>query len=136
MTALTADRATPRRHGLNLGLPLAANAVVWQGAMVAVSTTTGYATKGATSTTLRGVGVALQRVDNTGGADGAKSIEVERGCWAFANSTSTDAIGRGDIGQSCYMVDDQTVAKTNGGGTRGVAGVVTDVDAKGVWVTF
>lgn len=137
MTALAADRATPRRAGTNKSLPVAANAVIFQGAIVAVSTTApGYATKGATSTTLRGVGVARNRADNTGGADGAKSVEVETGTWAFANSAAADLITRADIGAACYMVDDQTVAKTNGGGTRSVAGIVSDVDAYGVWVTF
>ena len=32
------------------------------------------------------------------------------------------------------MVDDQTVAKTDGTGTRSAAGVVVNVDALGVWV--
>ena len=35
----------------------------------------------------------------------------------------------------CYVVDDETVAKTNGTNTRSRAGVVVDVDAQGVWVT-
>ena len=40
------------------------------------------------------------------------------------------------MGSDCYIVDDQTVAKTNGGATRCVAGKVWDVDAEGVWVEF
>lgn len=39
-----------------------------------------------------------------------------------------------DIGSDCYIVDDQTVAKTNGTNTRSVAGKIMDVDAQGVWV--
>jgi hypothetical protein len=32
------------------------------------------------------------------------------------------------------VVDDQTVAKTNGSSTRSVAGIVRQVDSDGVWV--
>jgi hypothetical protein len=34
------------------------------------------------------------------------------------------------------VVDDQTVAKTNGSSSRSVAGIIRDVDADGVWVEF
>ena len=49
---------------------------------------------------------------------------------------SADAITLADVGSDCYIVDDQTVAKTNGTNTRSVAGKVFDVDADGVWVDF
>ena len=39
-----------------------------------------------------------------------------------------------DLGKSCYIVDDQTVAKTSGGATRSLAGKVVGVDVDGVWV--
>lgn len=136
MPALTADRATPKRTGHRLSLPVAANAVIWAGALVCVNAS-GFAVKGATSTTLKSAGVAQQRVDNTGGADGAVTIEVDRGdVHLMANSASTDLIGRADIGNTCFIVDDQTVAKTNGTNTRSAAGKVVDVDASGVWVQF
>ena len=54
----------------------------------------------------------------------------------FANSASADLISLADIGADCYIVDDQTVAKTSGTNTRSVAGKVFDVDADGVWVDF
>ena len=54
----------------------------------------------------------------------------------FANSAATDAITLADIGKDCFIVDDQTVAKTDGSGTRSRAGRVFDVDADGVWVEF
>lgn len=47
-----------------------------------------------------------------------------------------DAIALADIGSDCYIVDDQTVAKTSGSATRSVAGKIFDVDAAGVWVNF
>ena len=54
----------------------------------------------------------------------------------FANSAAADAITLADIGADCYIVDDQTVAKTSATNTRSVAGKVFDVDAEGVWVDF
>ena len=53
-----------------------------------------------------------------------------------ANSAAADQITAADIGNDCYGVDDQTVAKTNGANTRSVAGKIYDVDAQGVWVKF
>jgi len=136
MTALTAPRTTNHRVVHERLLPVAANAKIFQGAMVAINAT-GFATKGAVATTLRGIGVAQATVDNTSGIDGALSVPVRRGAWQMLNSASTDQITRADIGANCYIVDDQTVAKTNGGATRSVAGTVADVDASGaVWVEF
>jgi hypothetical protein len=73
-------------------------------------------------------------VDNTGGADGAATVTVRRGIFPFANSANADAISRANIGATVYVVDDQTVALTNGTNTRSAAGRVYDVDADGVWV--
>jgi len=39
-----------------------------------------------------------------------------------------------EIGTDCYIVDDNTVAKTNGTSTRSRAGKVVDVNANGVFV--
>ena len=136
MTALAADRTTPKRLGHQVNLPVAASAVIYAGALVCVNSS-GYAVKGSTSTTLKAVGVAKARVDNTGGADGALRIEVDRqGCHLFANSASGDLIALSDVGASVYIVDDQTVAKTSGSSTRSLAGKVVDVDASGVWIQF
>jgi len=63
-------------------------------------------------------------------------VAVRRGCFQFANSASTDALTNLDIGATCYIVDNQTVAKTDGSATRSKAGVVRSVDAGGVWVEF
>ena len=90
----------------------------------------------ATATTLKAVGVSEHRADNTGGAAGAIRVRCRKGPHRFANSAAADAIALTDVGSDCYIVDDQTVAKTNGTNTRSVAGKVFDVDADGVWVDF
>lgn len=135
MTALAIDRPTAKRAGHQLAVPAAAGIKLFAGGIVCLNAT-GYATKGATSSTLKAVGVATEQVDNTSGADGSNMVPVERGTWRFANSAGGDAITLANYGTSCYVVDDQTVALTSGGGTRSVAGVIRDVDGQGVWVEF
>lgn len=133
MAALTEPRTTAKRDSKSFGRGVAATKKIYEGSLVCLSAT-GYATPGATATTLVADGLALETVDNTSGADGALTVQVEKGTFRFANSTAGDAITRAEIGDDCYIVDDQTVAKTNGGTTRSVAGKIMDVDALGVWV--
>lgn len=135
MAALTADRPTPKRTGQNLSLLVAAATKIFAGSIVCVNTSN-LATKGITSTTLKAAGVAKEQADNSAGAAGDIRVEVARGVHQFANSSAGDLIALQDIGSTCYIVDDQTVAKTNGTGTRSAAGIVRDVDANGVWVEF
>lgn len=132
--ALAADRNTPRAEGDIKNQGLAAAVVVFAGALL-MRNAAGYLTKGATATGLVGVGVAQER--KTGGANaGDEKIKFRAGVHRFKNSTSTDAITVANIGDPCYAVDDEQVAKTDGTGTRSIAGFVDDVDAQGVWVSF
>lgn len=135
MTALTQDRATPRRPGEQIEPPVAANARIFTGALTAINAA-GFAVPGVTAVGLKGAGVAERRADNTGGIDGAIRVRLSKAPHQFANSAAADAITLADLGADCFIVDDQTVAKTNGGGTRSRAGKVFDVDADGVWVDF
>lgn len=133
MTALTADRATPDRKGEVLELPAAAAKKFFAGALGALDAA-GRATPGAVATTLKGLGRVEAFADNSAGAAGAITVRIRMGCFRWANSASGDAITTADIGADAYIVDDQTVAKTNGTNTRSVAGKIVDVDAQGVWV--
>ena len=135
MVALTESRLTKKRENLVFARGVAATKKIFEGALVCLSAT-GFATPGAVATTLKADGRAKTTVDNTAGADGAVKVEVEKGTFQFANSAAGDAITIADIGNDCYVVDDQTVAKTNGGATRSIAGKIVDVDALGVWVRF
>lgn len=132
MAALTQDRDTKERSGRKISLPVAASVTCYAGGLAARDAN-GRATPGAVATTLRGVGRFAEQVAN-GTTAGAVTVEIEKGIFRFANSASTDAITTADIGSDCYIVDDQTVAKTNGTNTRSVAGKVFDVDSQGVWV--
>lgn len=131
--ALTKDRDTPRRDGVDFSAPLAAATVMHAGSIFCINAA-GYGTPGATATTLKAVGVTQARADNSGGSAGAVSGTYRKGVFRFKNSASGDLIALADVNADCYVVDDETVAKTNGSNTRSVAGKIVDVDADGVWV--
>lgn len=133
MVALTKDRNTQRRDVVVFADPMAASVKIFAGALVCLNAA-GFAVPGSTSTTLKARGVAQEQVDNSTGAAGAQQVNTRRGCFPFANSAAADEITRADIGATAYIVDDQTVAKTNGTNTRSAAGVIRDVDSAGVWV--
>lgn len=131
MTALAADRKTPVRDGRYVEDPVAAGKKIYAGALVVLSAT-GYAEPGATATGLIARGRAEYDADNTAGADGDISVRVRRlDVFRYANDSSID---RTYIGKTAYIVDDQTVAATDGTSTRSAAGEIVDVDSDGVWV--
>lgn len=135
MAALTQDRNTPSRHGDRRSFPVAAATKLFAGALAALNAS-GYAVPGSTATTLVAVGRTSKPADNSSGGAGDIRVEVDCGIFRFDNSGGGDAIAVTDIGATCYIVDDQTVAKTNGSNTRSAAGRIHDVDALGVWVRF
>lgn len=135
MTATTIDRATQRRDAAQFEFAMAAATTIPAGVITCLNAS-GLAVNGATSTTLKCVGVSEAKADNSAGAASAKNVRTRRGCFKFANSASGDLIALADVGADCYIVDNQTVAKTNGSNTRSVAGKIRDVDADGVWVEF
>jgi hypothetical protein len=133
MTAATQNRNTPSRLGVCRALAVAASTMCYAGT-IAVMNASGYAAPASTATGLIALGVFTRQVDNTSGADGDEVVEIERGFFRFANSAGADEITATDIGSRCYLVDDQTVALTDGTSTRSVAGIIDDVDDLGVWV--
>jgi hypothetical protein len=134
MTALTSDRNTRARVGDTRVEGLAAAIKVFAGSIV-MRNAAGYITKGATATGCAGVGRAEALADNSAGAAGAVSVEYRQGIFLFANSAAGDLITIADIGKLCYIVDDQTVAKTDGTATRSRAGLVDGIESTGaVWV--
>lgn len=137
MATLATARSTRSRDGIDYAYPVAANAKIFAGSQVTL-TATGFARNGQQGGT-RVIGVAQENVDNTGGLDGAKTVSVRRGVFGFNNSAGGDLVTNAAIGTDCYLVDDETVALTNGGATRVVAGRVAHVETIGsttvVWVS-
>jgi hypothetical protein len=132
MTALSADRNTPRLEG-DRRVGSAAAVKIFAGALV-MRDASGFITKGQTALGLRGAGRAERAVDNSAGSAGDRDVPYRAGLFRFVNSASADEITAADIGKLCYAVDDQTVAKTNGSNTRSAAGIVAGVDSLGIHV--
>lgn len=128
-----------------LDVQLKQSAVVFNGGVVV--RTGGYGRAGFTGLGLVAIGFAdfegawpsvtgNASVDGGVLSNGKSAIRVRQGLGRLNNSTSTDQIAAADIGKLCFLVDDQTVAKTDGGGTRSIAGVIEEVDSQGVWVSI
>lgn len=130
MSALTDARNTKELSGEVFGFPVGASTTCYQGGIAVLNA--GYAKPGTTATGL----VAVGRFEETAAAvsAGDASVRVKRGIFKFVNSAAGDAIAQADVGADCYIVDDQTVAKTNGTNTRSRAGQIVGVDGDGVWV--
>jgi hypothetical protein len=139
MSAAAAPRNTRERGDFNHSEEqlVKTSLVLWHGAMGAVDAT-GYLVPALTSTTLKRfcrINLAPERkLDTTGIASGVKTAKMEFGEFQWANSTAGDAIAQADVGNDCYAVDDQTVAKTSGSASRSICGKIMGVDAGGVWV--
>jgi hypothetical protein len=131
MTAMSQARQPVQTEGKYSTTPVKGAATIFQGALVVADA--GLAVPGKTALNLVVLGVADQGVNNSAGADGAKKVTTERGTFKFFN-LAADAIVAGDVGKDCYLVDDQTVAKTSGANTRSVAGKIINVDSDGVFV--
>lgn len=129
MAALSDNLNSPQLAGENpvSALVIVASDIVYAGGLAAVDYTD-EVHPAADTAGLKVIGRFAKKVDNT---DDGESVQVERGIFRFANS-STYPVPRSAIGQNCYVEDDQTVA---GFSTNLVpAGIVHDVDASGVWV--
>ncbi len=128
------ERNTLEREGIQFAYEMAAGAAVTKGTIVMLDA--GFAKTGSAIAAAIPVGIAAETVSNAAGAAGAARVNVRAGTFLLANSAGADEITRADIGKSAYVADNETVAKTNGGGTRPVAGRIRAVEANGVWVTF
>ncbi len=144
MSALTASRKTPQWGAIkavldDLEIPQKATTKIYQGAIVVLNA--GYGAPATTATGLIAAGVAMLNPntgvsDSTGLADGALTIRVRQGVFRFNCNTGGDVIAQADVGKYCYLVDDQTVAKSSNASARSKAGIIIAVDSSGVWVAL
>lgn len=136
MPALAASRNTNKMGIYSvpdvMDLGVKAATICYQGG-IAVNDA-GVAAPGRVATGLVALGVFLQTYNNSAGAANGIRAEIETGVFKLANSASADLIIAADVGKTCFIVDDQQVAKTDGTGTRSLAGRVIRVDADGVFV--
>jgi len=140
MTALSAEYARPRKvntqnfndfvGSTEAGRPMKGATTIFAGALVAVNTS-GFVLNASDDVTLVVLGVANETVVNAG-ADGAARIRLRRGEYLFDNSVGGDEITDADVGDYCYVVDNNKVAK--GATARPSAGVIRSVDSGSVWI--
>jgi hypothetical protein len=130
VSATTLPRDTPKfETDLIRAYPCADNVKLLQGTLGVV--VAGYAQPCTAVTTIAGAGRVKATRDNTvtGHALGALTVELEFGCFRWANG---DTIVQADIGKVAYGLDNQTVTKASSGQSR--VGTIAAVDAEGVWV--
>ena len=108
MAALTTDRKTTYREGIEIEYKVAGGEKIYAGSLVCLNTT-GYAAPGADTADFRFIGIAVESADNSSGANGDLTVRVRRK-GVFRMSASGMAIT--DIGEAVKVSDDQTVAKT------------------------
>jgi hypothetical protein len=104
MSALTKDRATSYREGIEVEYPVAASAKIFAGSLVCVNAN-GYVVPAADTSGYRFVGVAMEQADNASGANGDKVVRLRRfGVFEFDAASITQAM----VGEAMYAVDDHT----------------------------
>lgn len=131
MAALTRDRKTPLQDAGIIPVPVAAGVKIFAGALVAANAA-GHCVPGSVAADLTYLGRAEESVDNTNGAAAAATALVRRGkSFKWGNDGS---ITQAHLMKNAYIVDDQTVAATDGTGTRSAAGRIVLVEWDGVWV--
>ncbi len=109
--------------------PVAAATTILQGSIIVMSAT-GFAIAGADTAGLsEAVGVAEQNIDNSGGADGDKSVRVAKGVFKF---TVGGTLVQADVGRDGFIEDDDTVDDVT---VNSIAcGKIRELDTDGVWV--
>lgn len=122
-----------RANGLQRTIKASVKAAtkIYKGALVAKNAA-GYVLPAADVAGQTVIGVAMETVDNTGGADGALTIRVTTGVFKFTNY-GADPCVQADMHGIVRVQDDTTVR--NAGGTADIiAGILEQIDSDGVWV--
>lgn len=132
MTAAAAARDTKQYGAVPvpalIKAPVAAAAVLFQGAIAALDAA-GAMVPGSASSALKVIGrVRSPGFDNSTGASGDLTGEAERGVFYWTNDGTNPVVAADRLGL-CYVVDDQTVSRSSANGARPVAGRVLDVDS-------
>ena len=88
-------------------------AVIYEGSAVSEAAADGYANQLVAAETF--LGFCLEKVDNTGGADGAKTVKLQtKGLLEVSGLT----VAATDLGVDIYMSDGDTFTLTSAGNTK------------------
>lgn len=131
--AATADLNIIRRAAMIASFPVNGGSEIFAGTLVTLDTD-GQARAGADTEGFTFVGVAREGVDNTAGADGDKTVEVEQdGAFLLTGSGFSAA----SVGQDVYLIDDATIGLANHASVDEyikVGTIIEYVSATQVWV--
>lgn len=120
------------------GIPVKANAVIRKNDIVLTQDADGFAIPGAVVASCKGIGIAIDDVDNTGGASGDKTIDVEQGVF-FLSNHGTNTVTNINLAKmnSCYAegvetvgndsVNKSPVGKVVGLGWQNLSGVQVEI---------
>jgi hypothetical protein len=109
MTATTQDRNTPANYlQRQTAFPLAADADVPAGVIVAVAGATGLVPTGGSSDTA-GMIVVGRSEHSADEADGDTDCQISRGVFGFAMTAALLAVAQANVGKTVYLEDNQTV---------------------------
>jgi predicted RecA/RadA family phage recombinase len=124
--ALSSNAAVLRMPEGLVEYPVAASAVIYQGAMLGLSG--GYARPLAAGDAF--IGIAYEKIDNTGGAAGAKRVRVQvRGIYRLSGA----GFAQSTVGTAMYGSDDATATTTSAGNSP-IGKCVKYESAGAVWV--
>lgn len=130
--ALSADKQTQYKEGVEIPLPVGAEKKIYAGSLVVLDGTTRLAEAGSDASGKVFAGVSREYVDNSLGAASAKTVLVRRrGLFLFDIAAATQA----DVGKAVFVVDDQTVGLAATTDNDIYCGVIAAVEsATQVWV--
>jgi hypothetical protein len=133
MAALTADRFPfkSRSTWRSFVGDVKAATIIWLHALVAVDAN-GWIVPASDTAGLTVVGVAVESVDNSLGANGAKGVEILTGVFKFNNAGG--AIVQASKHKPCFVADDNSVTTAAVAANDIKAGTVDAIDTDGVWV--
>lgn len=136
MANLTKARKTREVSLKQISGVLQSGEQVFEGSLVAIDTAAGTLVRGQTGTGLLPIGLAIDIPETGTTGNGTLTIKVrlfrEVIAFWFANATAGAALTSANVGQLCYVLDDQTV--TNSATGNSVAGRVWNVNSTGVLV--
>lgn len=132
------DVTRVRHYRYVRSIPVKANAVIRKNDLVLTQDADGFAIPGAVVASCKGIGIAIEDVDNTGGASGAKTIDVEQGVFLLSNH-GTNTVAAVDVAKmnNCFAegveavgndsVNKSPVGKVVGLGWQNLSGVQVEI---------
>jgi len=131
---LSKSREVRRRGGDRTSPPVAGDVKIFKGGLVVLEG--GFAKPAYEAANLTVAGVAENTANNLGGANGAIRVDCLRDGWFHFENDNGDPVSRADINSPCYIIDDETIARTDGGGSRSKAGILREIEGDLIYVEF